>query len=173
MRGNKRAVCFVLAVLLVLGCLGMAGCKEPHPEYYVVGDLKIYYIPDNWELTDSINGGNGDYAYWFGIDEKTTFRIIYRDTTQSIEDYYQSAANSYIPKYERSEILETRTIDGKEALHYIVYYKISDESMIVESCVVKCEEGLVEFCIEKLPDSQYVINEEEFGRILDSAVFLK
>ena len=26
MRGNKRAVCFVLAVLLALGCLGMAGC---------------------------------------------------------------------------------------------------------------------------------------------------
>ena len=50
MRGNKRAVCFVLAVLLALGCLGMAGCKEPEPQMYVVGDLVVQDLPGNWKM---------------------------------------------------------------------------------------------------------------------------
>ena len=168
MRGNKRAVCFVLAVLLALGCLGMAGCKEPHPEYYFVGRLKIGYMPDNWELTDVIDDKyDGSAAKWFKIDEETTFKLIFKDTLQSLEEYYQNESNATMPKYKRSEMLGTRTIAEQEAIHYMVYYE-EDWGLTTEVYALEFQDGIGAFRIDRRADSQYVTG-KEFERVLDSA----
>lgn len=168
MRGNKRAVCFVLAVLLALGCLGMAGCKEPHPENYYVGRLKIGYMPDNWELTDVIDDKyDGSTAKWFKIDEETTLRLIFKDTHESLEEYYQNESNATMPKYKRSEMLGTRTIAEQEAIHYMVYYE-EDWGTTTEVYALKLKDGIGAFRIERTADSQYVAG-EELERVLDSA----
>ena len=166
MRRNKRAVCILLAVLLALGCLGMAGCKEPHPEYYFVGRLKIGYMPGNWELTNDIdNKYDGSAAKWFKIDEETNLGIIFKDTLQSLEEYYQNEANAIAPHYKRSEMLGTRTIAEQEAIHYMVYY---ESNMTREIYALEFKDGIGSFCIERTADSQYVAG-EEFDRVLDSA----
>ena len=167
MRGNQRAVCLLLAVLLALGCLGMAGCKEPHPEYYFIGDLKVGYIPDNWELTDDIKDKTGDSAKWFKIDEETNMYIHFDDKIM-LNEYYENEKNAISPQYLSSEMLGMRTIAGQEAIHYIVNYEFLDELMTEEVYALQCKKGVGAFRIERTADSQYVAG-EEFERVLDSA----
>lgn len=172
MRGNKRAVCFVLAVLLALGCLGMAGCKAVNPERIVVGDVYFEDLPDFWEYTESNSVGGVYYDYAFKIDDETNVFFVFKKDIL-VDQYYEFEKESTDPTYKSREMLEPRTIAGREAIHYIVYYKNSkvfsrETYALTGRTGFSRRFGVTAICIERTADSQYVPG-DEFEKLLDTA----
>lgn len=167
MRGNKRAVCFVLAVLLALGCLGMAGCKEPEPQMYVVGDLVVQDLPGNWKMI-------ADYrelaipSITLEIDADTRFVASFYPQYWLVDSKIK-ADKKELEEGEKYEVLDTVELTNFMAKHIKLTKREDVKFRYIECYTFKCGDGVGSIAIQKTPNSQYDINGEQFQGLLNSA----
>lgn len=141
MRGNKRAVCFVLAALLALGCLGMAGCRKAGIKKIAVGDG--YFEATAEEFREAINAqieeeekklpeldwvdnGTEGRAFW----DNDKFLIFCSDEPYGKVDMVISYGELKVTDYYCTKAL--LCIEGVDEAKIAEIGKINEEGLIVD-----------------------------------------
>ena len=167
MRRNKRAVCILLAVLLTLGCLGMAGCKEPEPQLCVVGHLAVENIPAQWEIVENSESKN---AIKYQIDDDTQLFVSFDDRVIFVQSWIDNFEKKSVSgQHKRVEVLEEVEAENVTATHVLITMEDNYKYRYRDGYLFECADGVGYLCLFKTPESQYAVDGEEFMKLLNSA----
>jgi hypothetical protein len=168
MRGNKRAVCLLLAFLLALGCLGMAGCKEPEPQSRYLGDLVVENIPGQWEIVEN---SESKTAITYQIDDDTQLFVSFDDQNIYVQGWLNDFQGSDVlpGQHKRVEVLEEVETEYVTATHVLITMEDDYKYRYRDGYLFECGSGVGYLCLFKTPESRYEVDGEEFMKILNSA----
>ena len=147
----------------------MAGCKEPEPQRFFIGEYVIEDIPGQWKLVEQGKNGN---PVTLQIDSDTQFVASFNDRHATIGgwiDEWKDPERTIDGQLKTIEILEKRNTENIAAVHVLLTMEDDYKYRFRDGYVFACGYGIGFISLSRTTESKYDVKEEEFVKILDSA----